>query len=217
MKLIYVPSDNIVLVNDRAIIGDYTRPSDYQGQLHAVQWFDDFGEYETILDGHIMNIVLTTDDFNAYIKPLYDKWEELRIIEDTPTPEPSLEEVRVQKLEELNNNFEYLEKHGYIMSSLGFEIDANTNANRDVSGLILMVEDGEISLPVAFMTYRNTLQNVSLENLKTMQKEIIGKGLSNYQAKWQARNEIENITDIEALKVYDVRQYFTGVEWGKSY
>ena len=53
-----------------------------------------------------------------------------------PTPEEMLAGARAEKLVQLGDAFEHVQQFGHFGSSLGFEVDANERANRDVAGLM---------------------------------------------------------------------------------
>lgn len=121
-------------------------------------------------------------------------------IEEYIEPVIPFEQVQGEKLIELNNWFEWASANAHVMSSLGFEIDADETANRNIDGLITAVEAGTLSEPVYFMDYNNQIQPVTLDNLKTMRLEVIANGQALYQQKWALRSAIEAATTKEELE-----------------
>lgn len=109
-----------------------------------------------------------------------------------------LDSLKAAKLAEINAAFEEAEKNGHVLLSLGFEVDANETANRNVEGLIKVLSARGIS-ETYFCDYNNTMQAVTLEQLKTMQLEIIGYGQELYGKKWALRDAVNNATTADEV------------------
>ena len=106
-----------------------------------------------------------------------------------PTPEDMLAHVRADKLVRLGEAFEHVQRFGHFGSSLGFEVDANERANRDVGGLVTMLEPtGEKE--TLFCDYGNSMRRVTLEQLKRLQLELIAYGRMLYARKWELREAV---------------------------
>lgn len=136
----------------------------------------------------------------AFGKPeKVEEWAELGVtyIEETYTPpEPTIEELRSQKKLQLKERFEQISETTYLKSSLGFWIDANDTANRNVQSLIRQLEYAiENGAPedttVQFRDYNNQYQNVTLANIKVLQNEIDANGTYLYGIKWQYEAQID--------------------------
>lgn len=125
-----------------------------------------------------------------------DKGDYYEVVEIPKPPLPELEAYKEQRKIELNTLHEAAEKEAHILSSLGFEIDANDRANRDVTGLLVTTEEGE---QVAFMDYSNQAHMVTRADLLVMQKEIIENAQYLYSQKWTFRAQIEACETSEAL------------------
>ena len=110
-----------------------------------------------------------------------------------------IEDQKQQKLADLSKWFEWASENAHVTSSLGFEIDADATAKRDIDGLITVVEEGAVQAPVGFMDYNNQVHPVTLSNLKTMRLEVIANGQSLYQQKWALRLAIESAETQEEL------------------
>lgn len=118
-------------------------------------------------------------------------------------PEPSLEELREAKLAALNAAFERVRGTAWVMSSLGFKADANETANTNVDGLIKsMTAQNETT--TLFCDYDNVYRPVTLENLQTLQLEIIQNGQALYAQKWAMRNAINEATKPEAIEAVNI-------------
>jgi hypothetical protein len=84
------------------------------------------------------------------------------------------------------------------MSSLGFPIDAGETANRDINGLITVMEITGLT-NTQFCDANNEFHVVSLEDCKTMLLEIIQNAQALYQQKWAYRDAIATIEDVKEL------------------
>lgn len=146
------------------------------------------GSFVVTKNGYLYHIPAGTrafaDEF-AHAQAFAAAHPELVTPEPQPEP-PTLEELRAGKLREIKAAFETAESEGHVLSTLGFEIDANERANRDIAGLItMMASTGREQ--TYFCDYNNVMRAVSLENLRTMQLEVIGYGQSLYTRKWALR------------------------------
>lgn len=110
----------------------------------------------------------------------------------------SIDTIRKKKISELNNAFANINKNAKIMSSLGFLIDAGETANRDINGLITVMEaTGTTS--TQFCDANNEFHAVSLADCKIMLLEIIQNAQALYQQKWSYREYIEIEDNVEEL------------------
>ena len=112
-------------------------------------------------------------------------------------PEQTLEEVKAAKRVELNAAFESAAKTAHCLSSVGFEINADETANRNIEGLVLVLEPCESTL---FRAYDNSFHEVTKEQLETMRKEIVINSQWLYRAKWVFENQVKSAETIEALE-----------------
>ena len=111
-------------------------------------------------------------------------------------PEPSLEELKSIKLEQLAQAQLEAEANARIQSSVGFEINAGERAGRDVSGLLVTTKETDT---VQFCDYQNVLHPVTLSQLKVMQAEIIQNAQYIYAQKWAYRDAINEATTKDEL------------------
>lgn len=125
------------------------------------------------------------------------------VYQELPDPgpvEPSLEEVKQTKLNELERKFlSWYENDAKMISSLGYECDSDARAMMDVNGLVIAAESGTMTYSSIFMDANNQPHTVSLEQLKTIQLEIITAGQSAYNEKWTYRSAIESATSVEEV------------------
>ena len=113
-------------------------------------------------------------------------------------PQRPLEEARTEKLAELEAAFDTASRETHCTSSVGFEIDADEIANRNIEGLVLVMQPEETTL---FRAYDNTFHEVTREQLETMRKEIVVNSQYLYQAKWTTEAHIRAAETAEALKI----------------
>ena len=176
---------------------------DENGRREVTHVYEELSEekrQELLDEGYIYitydewNLLVGNVDGHEYIRnPETGEFE----IYVPPTPQlPELEAYKEQRKIELNTLHEASEKEAHILSSLGFEIDANDRANRDVTGLLVTTEEGE---QVAFMDYSNQAHMVTRADLLVMQKEIIENAQYLYSQKWTFRAQIEACETSEAL------------------
>ena len=130
-------------------------------------------------------------------------------------PEKTLEEVRTIKLSELDSAFmQWYENDATVTTSLGFVADSDARAMMDVNGLVTTLEAQpvETRASVAFMDASNQAHMLSLDQLKTVQVEIIQNGQSAYQQKWTLRTaikEAQSKEDLEAIEIKFVAEDFS--------
>lgn len=114
-------------------------------------------------------------------------------------PQRPLEEARTEKLAELEAAFDTASREAHCASSAGFEIDADEIANRNIEGLVLVMQPEKTTL---FRAYDNTFHEVTREQLETMRKEIVVNSQYLYQAKWTMEARIkaaETTGELEAI------------------
>lgn len=111
----------------------------------------------------------------------------------------TLEEVKTEKLTALKAAFEDAAENAHCTSSLGFEIDANDTANRNVASLIRRLINGSIET-ATFRDYNNQYHpGLTLTDINTIQSEIDANGSRLYDIKWHYEQQIEQAETIEAV------------------
>lgn len=131
-------------------------------------------------------------------------------------PEKTIDEVRAEKLSELDSAFmSWYEDKATVATSLGFVADSDARAMMDVTGLVTTLEAQPVESrsSVAFMDANNQTHLLSLEQLKTVQVEIIQNGQSAYQQKWALRTAIETAQTKEELEAIEIT--FTAEDFSK--
>ena len=110
----------------------------------------------------------------------------------------SFEYKKAALIEKLNREFNNIQESASVESSLGFVADAGNRANRDVEGLITVMEADNIE-SITFRDFNNVFQIVSLEELKTLKLEIIKNAQNIYLQKWEFEKQINAATTVEEL------------------
>ena len=143
---------------------------------------------------------------NCYIEEI-DALDGKRRFQIVAVPAPTLEEVKAQKLSELEQKFlAWYETDATVTSSLGFVADSDSRSMMDVSGLVTTLEatPAETRSTVAFMDAENQPHMLTLEQMKAVQLEIIQNGQSAYAQKWALRTAIEAAETTEAVNAITI-------------
>ena len=111
-------------------------------------------------------------------------------------PQIPLEEAKSAKLTELKTSFRNTRETAHCMCALGFEVDANEDANTNIVGLITVMKEGETTM---FRAYDNSFHEVSREDLITIRDNIIKNSQFLYQMKWGMESRINNAVSEEEL------------------
>ena len=189
-----VPADNIIIVNRKLLHFDFS-PIEGHESMHALQWHDGKGaiEYEDVTK----RLELTKENYAGHVQPYVTLWqaEKARLNAEEEAKEAEynkVENVKSRKLARLNSalNAVKASSGASIKSSTGYTVNANTTAKQNVDGLITaMTATGRDT--VSFMTFDNKLVELTLEQLKTIQLELIAYGNNLYARKWSLRGQIE--------------------------
>lgn len=158
-------------------------------------------KFEEMQDMGFLPFGATEDDVEAHGRELYRRAlsGEFGEIEEFVR---DLETERANKLSELSTAFEDASEMAHLTSSLGFQIDANETANRDIEGLTLVMSDTDTTL---FCDYNNQFHEVTRAQLETMRREIVANSQRLYQIKWQYRSLIEAATTVDELDAITIR------------
>lgn len=132
----------------------------------------------------------------------------MKVYQIVEIPAPTLDELKTAKLAELDTAFmSWYEDKATVTTSLGFVADSDARAMMDVNGLVTTLESqpAETRSTVAFMDHDNQAHLLSLDQLKTVQLEIIQNGQSAYQQKWTLRTAIEQASTKEELDAIEIK------------
>lgn len=205
-----IPSENSINVNGEMLVFNYTKPETvkniptdkilmimwkWDNITSRIDWYEDFLYGEQSRETNITN-----EDWATCVKPFVDQWqtEKDRLEQEQEEQEKEynkFENRQKRALTQLNNDFEDVKDRAHIFSSLGFENDANSIANENITGLLLTIGDSTIQ----FCDYYNEFHTLNKSQLTTLQNEIIQNAQSLYAQKWQFRTAIENATDNDTL------------------
>ena len=115
----------------------------------------------------------------------------------------TVEELKKQKLQQLSDLATKALEHGKITSSLGFKVDATKKAIEDTEGLIKVLEVTGRST-VSFCDADNEFHNITLDQVKTINLEIIDYKQKVYAKKWNIRESIASATTKAELEKIEV-------------
>lgn len=138
-----------------------------------------------------------------------------RLVQDPETnarsiekiPEQTVEEARSEKMRALDSAFtSWYEDGATLKSSLGFEADSDSRAMQDVNSLVTALEAQATfsDSGVVFMDAKNEGHQLTLDQLKILQLEIIASGNAAYQEKWKLRDAIEKAKTKEELEKIEI-------------
>lgn len=111
--------------------------------------------------------------------------------------EPTLEEVKTNKLKELSELTDKIfnSSETYLTSSLGFRINARSKALEDINSLIVLGDE-----VIYFNDFDDLIHELSVEQLEILQKEVIRNGQSIYNQKWNYRKQIKDSKTVDEIK-----------------
>jgi len=122
---------------------------------------------------------------------IYDK-------EFLPDEEADLNELKQQKLQEIEDKFNDMLNSGKFLCSKGFYVDnRRTGTKNDKDNVQSLIDLGQE--PVYFKDADNNFQTLTLDDLKTIKQEMIQDGLQKYQYKWEKQQEVMEAKDINTL------------------
>lgn len=90
-----------------------------------------------------------------------------------------------------------------LQSGETITIDSNERANRDVQGLVTILENTGTDT-ASFCAADNSFHSVTLADLKNMQIAIITYGQNLYAKKWVMRNAIEEAPDFATARAIEI-------------
>lgn len=127
-------------------------------------------------------------------------WEKLNVTYSEEEQQFTLKELRAKKLGELDRAFYvWRSKQATLVSSLGFEADADERAMIDVSGLVAL------EAPAVFMDANNVPHELTADQIKILHKEIIQSGNKAYETKWALRKAISAAESKDALEAIELK------------
>ena len=208
-SILIVPSENKINVNDEALIFNFIKPEKIKDinteKIEIIYWKwggeNKIAYYEDKLYGEkYREVPLTDANWQEVVKPFADQWQAEKDCieheqEEAEKEYNKFENRQKRALTQLNQDFEDAKNRAHIFSSLGFESDADSTANENITGLLLTIGDSTIQ----FCDYYNEFHTLNKSQLTTLQNEIIQNAQNLYTQKWQYRTAIENATDNSSL------------------
>lgn len=142
----------------------------------------------------------------CYIEEIEKDEEGNRQFQIKEIVEPSLEEVKANKLKELSKLTDKIfnSPETYITSSLGFRINARSKSLEDINSLITLGDE-----VTYFNDFDDLIHELNVEQLEILQKEIIRSGQSIYNQKWNYRKQIEDAETVDEIKAIEFNFVFS--------
>ena len=123
-------------------------------------------------------------------------------------PLEDFKKAKLQELSQKSSAFEQTEnKEMYIISSLGYKVNADPKALRNIEVLI------DIGI-TQFRNYDNETVEVTTDNLKTIKSEIGINAVRLYQQKWAFEDLINKAETKEELDAIEIK--FTMKDFSKN-
>lgn len=114
----------------------------------------------------------------------------------------TLEIAKQQKLAQLKQESEKYSAYEcetmFVVSSLGFKINADHKSQDNIRGLIAL------DTPTAFKDFDNQFHQVSVDDLNTLLTECYANGANLYQQKFNMELEISQLQDVEEVDNYPI-------------
>ena len=114
----------------------------------------------------------------------------------------SLEVAKQQKLSQLKQESEKYSAYEcetmFVVSSIGFKINADHKSQDNIRGLIAL------NAPTAFKDFDNQFHQVSVDDLNTLLNECYTNGASLYQQKFNMELEISQLQKVEEIDNYPI-------------
>lgn len=114
----------------------------------------------------------------------------------------SLEVAKQQKIAELKQESEKYSAYEcetmFVVSSIGFKINADHKSQDNIRGLIAL------NAPTAFKDFDNQFHQVSVDDLNTLLDECYANGASLYQQKFNMELEISQLQTVEEVDNYHI-------------
>ena len=114
----------------------------------------------------------------------------------------TLEIAKQQKLSQLKQESEKYSAYEcetmFVVSSLGFKINADHKSQDNIRGLIAL------NAPTAFKDFDNQFHQVSVDDLNTLLDECYANGANLYQQKFKMELEISQLQNVEEIDNYPI-------------
>ena len=118
-------------------------------------------------------------------------------------PMKGLAEKKQDKLREISNYTNRFEQNKcdemYVVSSLGFRVNADRRSLQNVENLIRLGQE------TVFKDYDNQFHTVSVQDLETLLMEISANGSNLYNQKFQMQFAVMNFTTEQELENFEIR------------
>ena len=116
---------------------------------------------------------------------------------------PLLELCKERKYEDVKQVFNKTSSTAVVASALGFDVDANSEAQRRISGIVTDMSAKGVA-NVSFCDADNKFHDLTLDQVKALQLEVVEYEQRLLQRKWNIRAAIEKAATFDALNAVTV-------------
>lgn len=183
-----------VAVDDRTINLDFEIPEVFPKDFFYLLWWERDGVYAYFTadaDGENQvrhDLEPTDENYATYVQPFVDVWES-----------KVLDSERELTLQKLSLAFEKKLVASTVESSLGFTVDADTQALINVQQLRSVMELGAWE-SVEFCDADNVLHTIRLADVEMLEKEIAPVAIKLRAWKFATRARIKSATTVEEVE-----------------
>ena len=124
----------------------------------------------------------------------------------------NIEDIKHLLNMEVEEKFNEINRNTSLISSLGFEINADETALRNINGLLDVLKDDETR---EFRLWNNEFKELGKKELNVLKNEIIINGQYLYKQKWDMLSYIEKCNTIQELK--DLTIEYTSINFSEIY
>ena len=146
---------------------------------------------------HYSKYAQWSNENNAFIEEIEPAKDGTRQFQIKAVPAPDIDKLKTARLNELSELVDkiFASSKTYLISSLGFRINARSKALEDINSLIILGDE-----VTYFNDFDDVIHELNVEQLEVLQKEVIKSGQNIYKQKWAYRNQIENAKSVENLQ-----------------
>ena len=139
------------------------------------------------------------DSRKYYIDEITKPEDTVRKFEIKAIPDPTLDELKARKLNELKNKFSSKMKSNYLISSInGAVINADRDAEQNIKDLLTLYNSKQYQA-ISFCLYDNTFMEIDYSTLSTFYNEVIQSLYNLRQEKFEYRDKIDSAQSKEEL------------------
>ena len=175
--------------------------------------------FNVLIDGYF-KFDLTEENYNKYIKPYVDIWQQVK---DKIDQEQAAAEEEYQKFTNrqiraysaINSNYADALKTSYVNTSLGYAADISAESTATLLGTKLNFDNGTIN-STTFVDYHDINRNVNAEQLNSIISEINLTQTHLRNQKQDFIQQVKNTYDNDSLNAVLVQCKFTTLDFNSD-